>query len=297
MVDVSPVPTAERFTISLADGAIAGWRIRRRGAPRILFCHANGFCASAYKKMLAPLAQRFDVYAIDLRGHGRTTLPADPRALRDWRPYARDITAFLDHPLMEGEPWLLGGHSCGAVSASLAAKGRDDVRALVLIEPVATPPHVSVLARTPFWRSFARRLSLARNARARRRFWPDYATVRDSYARKALFQSWAEGVLEDYLEDGLREENGGVGLACAPEWEAASFTAQAHDFWGAVRRATMPVSVLGADHPGTTLLGRAAPRLRRLGAVVRLHGGASHLLPFEAPRIAADFIIDCAPAL
>lgn len=287
----------ERVSVALGEGDIAGWRFRNAGAPRLLFCHANGFCASAYKKMLALLAPKFDVFAIDLRGHGRTTLPADPAKLRDWRVYARDISAMLDHPSMRGDaPWLLAGHSCGAVSAVLAAAGRRDVGRLALIEPVAPPAHLSLLARTPLWAAFAGRIPLARNARSRRRQWPDRAAARESYSRKSLFRTWSDGVLDDYLEDGLAERDGEAVLACKPEWEAASFTAQAHDFWGALARAPGPVSVLAADDPGTTLFTGAIGRLRRLGGVVQMHKGAGHLLPMEDPKAAAAFILNSASA-
>ena len=52
----------ERLSAPIGEGEIAGWRHANVGAPRLLFCHANGFCASAYKRMLALLADRFDIY-------------------------------------------------------------------------------------------------------------------------------------------------------------------------------------------------------------------------------------------
>jgi pimeloyl-ACP methyl ester carboxylesterase len=289
-------PTAKRFAVPLGEGLVAGWRFPNDSAQRVLFCHANGFCASAYKQMLKLLAPTLDVYAIDLRGHGRTSLPADPAKLRDWSVYARDISAVLDHASMGGgSPWILAGHSCGAVAATIAASGRNnDVRRLALIEPVAPPPSIPLIARTPLWPIVAGRSSLARNAKARRRAWPDRGAVRESSARKALFRGWREGVIDDYLEDGLIDGEADVTLACAPQWEAASFTAQAHDFWGALAQAPGPVSVLAADHPGTTLFAGAARRMRRLNVAVKMHQGAGHLLPMEVPAAAAAFILDCA---
>jgi pimeloyl-ACP methyl ester carboxylesterase len=289
-------PVAERFALSFRDGEIAGWRFANPAAPRLLFCHANGFCASAYNKMLAMVSARFDVFAIDLRGHGRTSLPADPARLRDWRIYGEDIAALLDHSSLPGlGPWVLAGHSCGAISATLAAKGRSDVAGLVLIEPVVPPAWLPIAASAPFWPALAGRWPLVRGAKARRRFWPTRAAAVESYARKALFAAWAPGTLGDYLEDGLAEVEGGVALACAPEWEAATFSAQAHDFWGALRGATAPVRVLGADHPSSTLSRGARRRLERRGVEVRLHAGVSHLLPMEDPAAAAAFILESRP--
>lgn len=175
----------ERFSIALDDGALAGLRWRRDGAPRLLFCHATGFCAFAYRQVLAPLAGRFDIHAIDMRGHGRTTLAADPRRLKSWDVYARDIASYLDRS-GPGPQWRLAGHSCGAVSATLAAKGRFDVASVSLIEPVATPPMMHLFAYLPVWVLFARRWRLVQGALARRAEWKNRDDALASYRRKAL---------------------------------------------------------------------------------------------------------------
>ncbi|MBB5518018.1 alpha/beta fold hydrolase [Amphiplicatus metriothermophilus] len=300
----SPVPppseSAERFALDFGDGAMAGWRWRKPGAPKLLFAHATGFCASGYKRMLAPLADAFDIIAPDLRGHGRTTLPADPRRLASWETYGRDLAAALDRlnglEGAAGAGWILAGHSCGATSSALAARGRTDVAALILIEPVIPPLSVRLCATGPLRGLLARRLPLARGARARRNGWPDRAAVLESYARKPVFRAWAPGALGDYLEDGLVvDAGGGVRLACAPAWEAATFAALGFDFWGAIRRTLAPVFVLAAES-GSTLFRGAAGRLVRSGASVQTCSSAGHFIPQERPLDAAAFIREAARA-
>ncbi|MEX0643941.1 MAG: alpha/beta hydrolase, partial [Parvularculaceae bacterium] len=134
--------------------------------------------------------------------------------------------------------------------------------------------------------------TLVKGALARRVDWPDREAVLESYRRKALFSTWADGALEDYLEDGLIETTNGVRLACDPVWEAATFTAHGHDFWGAVAAAPCPITVLGAADKSSTLFGRAPRRFERRGAVVRRLEGATHFLPLEKPEAAADFIAE-----
>lgn len=286
---------AERFCVDIGDGAVAGWRWPTAGAPPLVFSHATGFCASAYKKMLRRLAGVFDVYAVDLRGHGRTSLPTDAARLRNWMIYARDLRALLDRLSAragDDRRWTLAGHSCGAVVSVLAARGRRDIAALALVEPVAMPPRTALAARLPFWRAQARRFPLVKGALERRAEWPDRDAVLKSYERKRLFSTWAAGALEDYLEDGLIETAEGVRLACDPGWEAATFAAHGHDFWGAVAAAPAPITVLGADDKSSTLFGRAPRRFERRGAVVRRLQGVTHLLPLENPGAAADFIAE-----
>ncbi len=287
----------ERFLVPIEGGRMNLLRFGQPGAPPLLFAHANGFCASAYRQMLAALGDRFDAYAVDLRGHGRTDLSVNTERHRSMDIFARDLRALLDQlnaQLMKaaagGPRWTLAGHSLGAASVTMAAVGRRDIAALRLIEPVAMPFPWPLLARTPLWTPVASRMALVRGARRRRGVWPDRDSVRASYANKQLFSTWAEGVLDDYLEDGLCENAGGVSLSCTPQWEAASFAAQAHDFWGALAAAPAPVRVLAARHPSTTVSKSAIRTLEKLEIPIVMVEGRTHLFPFEEPLAAANFL-------
>lgn len=297
MITSANSQAGERIFAPMPDGSMSVLRFGAAGARPMLFAHANGFCASAYRQMFAALGRRFDIFAVDLRGFGSTKLPADPALNRSMEIFATDIGRAADE-LRASQSivglWIFAGHSLGATSAAIAATGREDVEALRLIEPVATPRWFSFLARTPIWPSLAARLPLVRGARGRRRVWPDRASVVASYAKKPLFSTWAPGVLEDYLEDGLKAERGAVEgpveLACAPEWEAATFAGQAHDFWGALKHAPCPVRVWAARHPSTTVRAFARRRLVRMGAELVTIEGRTHLAPFEDPAAAAEFL-------
>ncbi|GJL91014.1 alpha/beta fold hydrolase [Hyphococcus sp.] len=286
---------AVRFSIDLDGGALTGWRWRNWDKPPLLFLHATGFCASAYRQMLTPVSEHFDVFALDLRGHGDNSLPALPANLRSWRPYVEDVRAFLNVQSRAG--WVLSGHSLGAATALMASQARKDVAALKLIEPVAIPEWMSVLAKTPIWPLLSPRIKLVRLAARRRAVWPDRQSAFSAYSRKGLFKSWAPGVLGDYLEDGLKEDaEGGDGagsltLACSPEWEAATFAAQGNDFWRAARSVRAPISIFAADHPSSTLPLAARRRFGRLGASVLVKDGVSHLAPMENPQDLAGFVV------
>ena len=275
----------------MGDGVIAGYRWPQPDKPPILFLHATGFCASAYRRMFGALSGRFDIHALDLRGHGKNTRPADPSALsslRKWTPFIEDAAAYLDQS--GRKDWILAGHSMGAVVSLLAAKGRDDVAALRLIEPVAMPAWMNIAAKTPLWPFMAARLPIVRGAARRRCQWPSREEVLASYAGKPIFKVWAPGVLEDYLEDGLEPEGAGVRLCCEPAWEAATFAAQANDFWAAVASSGPPLSIYAADHQWSTVSPAARDKLKRAGAEVMLMKGAGHLAPMELPERLAAFV-------
>ncbi len=281
-------PGPVRFEVACAGGVLAGWRWPKEDLPPLLFCHATGFCASAYKQMLQRLSGQFDIFALDMRGHGKTRLAADPECLRSWNLYAGDIAEFLSLEARNG--WTLAGHSMGGVVVAMAARGRTDIAAIALIEPVAMPPVMALVARTPIWPWLSQRFSLARLARRRRSEWPAREEVAAAYGRKPVFRNWAPGVLDNYLEDGLADDDGGVRLACAPTWEAATFQAHDNDFWGAVRAAPALVRVLAANHKSSTVWADARRRFVRIGALVALQDGVSHLIAMERPDLAAQFV-------
>lgn len=259
----------------------------------MLFAHANGFCASAYRQMFEALGSHYDVFAVDLRGFGASELQADPHAHRSWRVFASDICEFVAKASADfsisGE-WTFSGHSLGAASAMIASASIGKAAAVRLIEPVATTRLIQLLALTPLWPLVTARMPLVRGARGRRAKWADRDSVRASYAKKALFETWACGVLDDYLADGLRVDAGGVCLSCDPAWEAAVFAAKQHDFWGAAKKTPRPMKVLAAQHPSTTVPRSSVRRFERLGVKVERAHGFSHLLPFEAPDLAAEFL-------
>lgn len=280
--------TPIRISYMHPEGAIAGLRWPHEGAPPLLFCHASSFCASAYKQMLGRLAHEFDIFALDFRGHGKTCLPADPGRLPSFHPYVCDIQYFLD---TEYQPnWFLAGHSLGASVVTLASRGRRDIAGLALIEPVALPPIVSRLAKTPLWAALGRFHPFVRRAEARRLLFSSREAVRAAYREKAVFRNFAPGVLDDYLEDGLCEDDAGVRLACSPAWEVATYRAQANDFWPAIKARPAPVRVLAADHPSSTVSRGAPARFAQAGCDLVSTAEISHLAPFERPDLCAEFI-------
>ena len=59
----------------------------------LIFAHANGFNAYAYRSLLQPLSGALRIWAPDLRGHGQTRLPARPEGRRCWKDHRDDLIA------------------------------------------------------------------------------------------------------------------------------------------------------------------------------------------------------------
>ncbi len=279
----------------IAGGEIAGLEFGPTDRPiDIVFVHANGFNAQTYRTLLSPLAASLRILAIDQRGHGETTLTADPEGRRSWRDLRDDLIALLD--ALDGPPVVLAGHSMGGTVSLLTAAARPDrVKGLVLFDPVIMPWLAMLYAKAP-WTSgrMWRRLPMVQGALRRRAVFDDRQAAFDAYKGRGAFKTWPETMLADYVAGGFAERaDGKVELACAPAWEASNYAAQAHDPWRAARQVKAPVRILKAEKHSTC---HAGPGFARRGRDTRIETvpGTSHFLPMERPDLARDALFEMA---
>jgi pimeloyl-ACP methyl ester carboxylesterase len=274
-----------RKTINLAGGEVSYLEWENSGLA-LHFAHANGFNAETYRVLLQPLASRFHIFAIDMRGHGFTTLPADPDGAEGWATYADDLVQFLN--AVCPEPLILAGHSMGAViSLEMAAAVPARVRGLVLVEPVLVPEQGGQpLGKWPG-------PNLAEMAARRRAVFPSFKAALDAYRGRGAFKTWPDEVIADYLRGGLAPVPGGgeVTLACKPQWEAKNFSNPPRGAAKLVEVVQCPVMVLHAEH-GTAPQSEfdIIMRLRPSARVVCVPD-ASHFLPMEYPEIVRAEIV------
>ena len=268
-----------------------------------LWIHATGFNAHTYQSMLAPLGQRTRVAAVDMRGHGLTDLPADPKELKSWSTYRDDTIAFLEKHTTK--PIILGGHSMGGCVALLVAGKRPDlVRGLVPVDPVILSPRIHFYAHAlPFMtKVMSSGTGMARRAKRRRGVFDSREAAIENYAGKGAFSTWREPFLADYIEDGLRpieaaegveaKDAGKFALSCAPKWEAATFSAQRNRPWQAlevVREKSIPILIMRSDK-NSVISNQVASRLARKcqHLVIKQRPQTTHFLPMEAPYDVRD---------
>ena len=257
----------------------------------LIFVHANGFNAMTYRSLLAPLSGTLRIWAPDLRGHGRTTLPADPNGRRGWTDHRDDLVALLD--ALDGPPAVLAGHSMGGTSALLAAAERPErVSQLVLLDPVIWRQWMVTAFHLPLLDRLASRIPLVKSARRRRAVFDSREQAMAAYVGRGAFRGWPEIMLADYLADGLIETEAGLALACPPEWEASNYASQSHDPWRAMKRLDRPVRILKAE-AGSTCHVPEQPRGLAQVSVETVHGG-THFFPMLQADVARDALFDAA---
>jgi pimeloyl-ACP methyl ester carboxylesterase len=110
------------IAINYAEGPPSG--------PPLVLLHGGGDRWQSFLPILSNLAMRWHIFALDLRGHGKSG-----RVPHRYRPedYVTDVTAFLERRL--DEPAILFGHSLGGWVALLSAARLQEVRALILGDP------------------------------------------------------------------------------------------------------------------------------------------------------------------
>ena len=237
---------------------------------------------------------------IDQRGHGRSTLSANPQDRRSWGDMRDDLVALLDVLTQDpgAKPVVLAGHSMGGTVSLLASRLRPErVKGLVMFDPVIMPWGISLMANLPWadhkvWKA----APIAQGAVRRKAVFDDRASVMAAYKGRGAFKTWPDETLADYVAGGFKDRaDGKVELACAPAWEASNFTAMANDPWTAAARATCPVQVFRAENASTCRIGEAGAfcRRNRKGMVrVTEVPGTTHFLPMEKPDLVRQALTD-----
>lgn len=97
------------------------------GQPLVLL-HGTASEWQSFSPLIPVFAEKFKVFALDLRGHGGSSWVSEKYRLFD---YAEDIQCFLEQYI--GQPSIIYGHSLGAqIAIAVTSKAPTYVRALVL---------------------------------------------------------------------------------------------------------------------------------------------------------------------
>lgn len=257
----------------------------------LIFAHANGFNASTYRSLLSPLSTSLRIWAPDLRGHGRSTLPIFNRPKTSWLDHRDDLLALL--ATLDGPPVVLAGHSMGGTASLLAAAQRPErVSSLVLFDPVIWRRSAVLAFNLPLAHRFVANIPIAKATLRRRAVFDSREQAMAAYRGRGAFKGWPDRVLADYLSDGLIETPQGLSLSATPAWEAANYASQAHDPWRALRRYPGPVRILKAQHGALTSVPVAPQNLPNV--TVEVVAGGGHLFPMTHADVARDALFEAA---
>ena len=118
--------TAQSHMIDLPAGRFhyLSWGAERTDLPSVLLLHGITSSALSWVRVGPALADRYRVYAIDMRGHGDSIKP--PAGVYSLRHSADDAASLMEALGLE-RPVLIG-HSWGGATAIVLASGADSQR-------------------------------------------------------------------------------------------------------------------------------------------------------------------------
>ena len=101
----------------------------------VLLIHATGFHARCWDQVAAELGDGYHIYAVDMRGHGRS----DNTPPYVWASFAADVTGLIEHLGLTGAIGV--GHSMGGhCLVQVAASHPGAFKRLLLVDPVIFDP-------------------------------------------------------------------------------------------------------------------------------------------------------------
>ena len=255
--------------------------------PLLHFAHGNSYPAGTYGRLLALLGEDYDVRTLDMHGH-------DPRypVTDGWAALVDELVARLE---TYDAPAILVGHSLGGMLCMLAALRRPDLaRCVVMLDAPVVAGWRALVWRAAKRIGWGERLSPARFSCKRRERWPSRDAARQHFSAKPLFQAWAPGALDDYMQHGLAPHPEGVTLRFRRDIETRIYATLPHDMGAALRRPfPVPVGFIAGTESEELRQATLGPTRQLVGEnLVMIEGG--HLYPLEKPeqtaRLARDMI-------
>ena len=264
----------------------------------INFFHATGLNAATYLNLLTKIFEDFDgersIYAFDQRGHGLSLAEADHTKLKSWKQFSKEAISFLNS--LDHESVDLMGHSMGGIVASeVASQLKLKVQNLIMLEPVLyyAPKDVIKLKLKNFLKfddlSASNKSS---SAKQRRNNFASFEEAIEHFTGRAMFASWPEESIMNYLEGGLVKKEGSFFLSCDPAWEAKTFETVTFDTFRFLKKATCPVLIIRGDKETSTFTDEAKDALLKKDRILIEEYKGTHFLPIENVELVSSRVFD-----
>ena len=264
----------------------------------IIFFHATGLNAATYLNLLTKIFEDFNgersIYAFDQRGHGLSLAEADHTKLKSWKQFSKEAISFLNS--LDHESVDLMGHSMGGIVASeVASQLKLKVQNLIMLEPVLyyAPKDVIKLKLKNFLNfddlSASNKSS---SAKQRRNNFASFEEAIEHFTGRAMFASWPQESIMNYLEGGLVKKEGSFFLSCDPAWEAKTFQTVTFDTFRFLKKATCPVLIIRGDKETSTFTDEAKDALLNKDRILIEEYKGTHFLPIENVELVSSRVFD-----
>ena len=247
-LDLHPI----EHRIDLGDGELACFEWGMTGGREVVMVHATGFHARCWDRVIQALPAHTHVWAIDMRGHGRSA----KRGPYTWARFGRDLERLMEELNLRdvvGVGHSMGGHCI----LQVAARAPRQFARLVLVDPVVLAPEMYSDVNTGTNGTEAELASTAEEVllhpvSRRREHFSDWQAMFQRFVDRQPYATWRREVLEDYCRFGVLEVDpsdpqAGVTLACPAKVEAEIYLGSLSINLGPVlEQVRQPTSVLRA---------------------------------------------------
>ncbi len=264
----------------------------------IIFFHATGLNAATYFSLLKKVFKKFEgkrsIFALDLRGHGLSKAEADHTKLKSWKQYSKEAILFLD--CLSFTEIDLMGHSMGGIVASeIASKLKDKVKNLVMLEPVLyySPEDVIKLKLKKILKFIDSGSSdKSSDAKKRRDSFENFEQAVKHFTGRAMFLTWPEESIKNYLEGGLVKRDEKYFLSCNPAWEAKTFETVTFDTYKFLKKAPCKKLIIRGDKETSTFTEQAKNALLKKEDILIEEFRGTHFLPIENSELVSSRIFN-----
>ena len=248
------------------------------------FAHGNGFPSPCYRQMLQHLQKRFECYYVDQVGH-TDAFPVDD----NWHNLVDEVIASIKAQV--SRPVIAVGHSLGGVLSLLAAIEQPSLfSAVILLDSPILGWVKSSIVRFSKALGMIDRVTPAFQTRERRGYWQSREEVLSYLRSRPLFKTFTDACLNDYIDFGLKNEDGSYSLRFDPLVEYQIYRTIPHTLYKYEGRLHTPGALIYGNK--TKVVDQMDLRyMKKQFGIVNFETIGTHMFPMEHPEATAKLIM------
>lgn len=248
------------------------------------FAHGNGFPSPCYQQLFNHLKNQFDCCYIDKVGHS-----AKFPVTENWHYLVDEVVSSIS--TQATEPVIALGHSLGGILSLLAAIERPSlVRAVILLDSPILGRLKSNVLRFSKNVGIIDRLTPAYRMRMRRQHWQTREEVWCYLKSRALFKTFSDACLEDYIHYGLKKDKEGYSLRFDRQIEYQIYRTIPHVLYNYEGQLKCPAALIYGNK--SNVVKRLDLRyMTKYFGVEHIETKGTHMFPMENPEVTANLII------
>lgn len=251
----------------------------------IHFVHGNGFPSQCYRQLLTRLESQYECCYLDRVGHTSLFPVTD-----NWHYLVKEVIFSIQ--AQASKPVIGLGHSLGGVLSLLAAIERPDLfKMVVLLDSPMFGRMKSLMLRIFKTFGVIDRVTPASQTRKRRQHWVSREQALTYLHRRALFKSFDQACLQDYIDFGMAKDETGYFLRFDPQIEYQIYRTIPHLSYALEGQLKVPAALIYGDQ--SHLIRNADLRYMKRKYDIEgfeIHG--SHMFPMEHPALSAAKVMD-----